>query len=368
MELPKNKKDIYPFNRANDFKENTRSTKNYTHLSSDDTLLLEGDSLEVIKSIKGSSIDLILTDPPYHSTKKKNIYGDADFDEDKDFLEWVDQYVDQFIRVLKPNGSMYLFCSSDMAPYLFVNFSKKMNMHNVIGWSKPNEPGYDGWKQKMKKTSLRRWYPHSEKIIFCSPAVDGNLKKSSLGLFLKECRRVCGLSANRLTEMVGAYNKVNNGGAVSNWETGRNIPSREQYAKISHAFISTKKVKFMPEYEDVVRAFNVDPKDCFVDIWDHMNVRQYRGKHPAEKPLDLLDLIIKTSSYEGDVVLDTFAGSGATLVSAAKNNRKSIGVEIDPKWVKYAAERITAQVKVQDKQKLVKPKDNYEDLPLFSQQ
>ena len=220
-----------------------------------------------------------------------------------------------------------------------------MNMHNVITWTKPNEPGYDGWKQKMKKTALRQWYPHTERIIVCSPAQDGNLKKSPFGLFLKDCRKKCELSSNELTEVIGAYGRVNNGGAVSNWETGRNIPSRDQYSKMCAAFTATGKIERMPAYEDVIRAFNVDPSKPFTDVWDHMNVRQYKGKHPAEKPQDLLKLIISTSSYEGDIVLDCFNGSGSTMLAAYDLNRRSIGIEIDEKWIDYAAAGLAARIK-----------------------
>ncbi len=340
FKFPANKDDVYPQNRQMAFNKIQKSIKKYLYASLDDLLLGYGDSLEVIKSLPNDSIDLVLTDPPYHSTKKKNIYGDSNFSEDRDFLDWLSRYLSEWKRVLRPNGSLYMFCSSDMAPFIFVAFSREMNMHNIIAWSKPNEPGYDGWKQKMKKTSLRRWYPHSERIIFCSPSIDTNLKKSPLGDFLKKCRKECSLTANELTEKIGAYGKINNGGAVSNWETGRNIPSREQYQRICKVFTKTKKILLMPVYEDVVRAFNLNPSKAFIDVWDHENVRQYRGKHPAEKPLDLLEQIILTSSYEGDVVLDCFSGSGATMLAAQNTKRRSLGIEIDFDWITYSKSRI----------------------------
>jgi site-specific DNA-methyltransferase (adenine-specific) len=146
--------------------------------------------------------------------------------------------------------------------------------------------------------------------------------------------------------MTGAYGKVNNGGAVSNWETGRNIPSRDQYEKISASFLSTGHISLMPAYEDVIRAFNIDPKETFIDVWDFMNVRQYSGKHPAEKPQDMLRHIIRTSSYEGDVVLDCFAGSGSTLAAAASLGRRAVGIEIEDRWVSYAGQFIKKNVQV----------------------
>jgi len=340
MQIPSNKNDVYPKNRKRSFAKIIAATKNYKFCETDDSALLHGDSLEILKLIDDNSIDLVLTDPPYHSTKKKNIYGDADFIDDTAFIDWIAQYAVEWKRILRPNGSLYLFCSSDMAPFLYVRLNELMNMHNIVTWTKPNEPGYDGWKQKMKKTSLRRWYPHSERIIFCTPAVEGNLKRSPLGHFLKQCRLKCEMTANELTELAGAYGKVNNGGAVSNWETGRNIPSPAQYEKICEAFIGTSHIQLMPAYEDVVRPFDIDPTDYYVDAWNHINVRQYKGKHPAEKPADLLELIITTSSYKGDVVLDAFSGSGATLSAASKLGRRSIGIEIDDHWIRYAADRL----------------------------
>lgn len=368
FQLPGAQDDIYPGNRDKAFSSICSNLTHSVALQTPHTAIVQGDSLKLIRQIPDHSVDLVLTDPPYHSTKKQNIYGDADFAHDDEFREWVTAYVREWKRILKPNGSLYLFCSSDMAPFLYTDMSDLMNMHGIITWSKPNEPGYDGWKQKMKKTSLRRWYPHTERIIFCSPATEGNLKRSPFGLFLKDCRKIAGLTSNQLTELTGAYGKVNNGGAVSNWETGRNIPSRDQYAKICEAIEGTGNISLMPAYEDVVRAFNIDPNRPFIDVWDFMNVRQYRGKHPAEKPQDMLSHIIKTSSYENDVVLDCFSGSGSTNVAALKCNRHSIGIEIEQKWVDYSIGKVRkAMSELGDTNadtQAVK-KDISSDLPLF---
>ncbi|UXT51661.1 site-specific DNA-methyltransferase [Agrobacterium tumefaciens] len=327
---------IYPDNRSDRFRRVQSSLADETSYSTASTSLVLGDSLEILKKIPDRSVDLVLTDPPYHSTKKHNIVGDRAFDSDDEFLAWMNEYLQQFRRILTTNGSLYLFCSSSMAPFLYCNAAQSFTMHNLISWSKPNEPGYDGWKQKMNKTALRTWYPHSERIIFCSPAYDGNLRKNFFGQYLRAARHLCQLSSNRLTELVGAYGSVNNGGAVSNWETGRNIPSRVQWAKIRDALLATGRIEFVPDYEDVIRAFEVNPDHVFIDVWDFMNVRQYKGKHPAEKPQDMLKHIISTSSYEGDIVLDCFSGSGSTAKAAISLNRKAIGIEIDQHWHNYA--------------------------------
>lgn len=303
-------------------------------------VVAEGDSLTLLKLIPDNSVTLILTDPPYHSTKKKNIYGDTAFAEDQHFLDWMEKYVKEWNRILRPNGSLFCFCSSTMVSRLEVLFSKDLNILSNIVWTKPNEPGFDGWKAKMKKESLRQWYPHSERIIFAEPASDGNLHRSHFANFLREVRTLSGLSGHKLTELTGEFGKVNHGGAVSNWETGRNIPSREQYRKISEAIISTGKVNTLPNYEDAVRKFSADRNMEFTDIWTFPSVRPYKGKHPAEKPASMLEQAIKATTYPNDIVLDCFSGSGSTSIAALKLGRLAIAIDIEPQWVSYSIAKI----------------------------
>lgn len=304
------------------------------------TILIQGDSLEKLKLIPDHCIALILTDPPYHSTKKKNIYGDTAFTIDEEYIEWMKKFSEEWKRILKNNGSVFCFCSSAMATQLEIMFAEDFNILSQIVWTKPNAPGYDGWKQKMKKENLRQWYMHSERILFMEPKCDGNLYRSYFGVMLKKWRKIAGLSGHQLTELTGAYGKVNHGGAVSNWEAGRNIPSREQYAKIKLALLSTGKIDSLPDYEDVIRPFNVNKNVEFTDVWNFQNVRQYRGKHPAEKPIDLLEHAIKSTTYDKDIVLDCFAGSGSTAIAANNLGRYSIAIEIESKWYEYMKNRV----------------------------
>ena len=299
----------------------------------EDILTIEGDSLDMLKMIPNESISLILTDPPYHATKKKNITGDTNFQHDNSYLEWLGRYFTEWRRIIKKNGSVYCFCDSSMSARIEVLLSDNFNILSHIVWTKPNAPGYDGWKGKMKKEALRQWYPLSERIIFAEPKANGNLFGVSFANILRENRKQAELSQHELAEMIGAYGKVNHGGAVSNWEAGRNTPSEEQYQKIVDAFIRTGKVVSMPNYTDIIRVFRIDKTKPYTDIWNFETVRQYKGKHPAEKPIDLLKHIIEASSNVGDIVLDCFAGSGNTGIAAQQLGRNSILMEMDKKWV-----------------------------------
>lgn len=325
------------------FAEIAEAASDYLNHQDDNVLLLTGDALDVLKLIPDHSIALILTDPPYHTTKKKNISGDTSFEKDSDYIEWMGKFAKEWKRILKYNGSVFCFCSSAMESYLSMEFSKDFNVLSHITWTKPNEPGYDGWKQKMKKEALRQWYPHSERIIFMEPSFEGNLFKSYFGIQLKAWRKKAKISSNYLAEVTKSYGKVNHGGAVSNWEAGRNIPSKEQYTKIIKALLDTGVVDELPAYEDMIRPFNVNGEIEFSDVWTFPNVRQYRGKHPAEKPQDLLKHAILTTTYPGDIVLDCFGGSGATALAGKDIDRHCVSIEIEEKWSDYSKNRIVYQ-------------------------
>jgi adenine-specific DNA-methyltransferase len=308
--------------------------------SGHNALVAEGDSLALLRAMPSQSVSLVLTDPPYHSTKKQNIYGDTAFAEDQHYLEWMAEYAAEWRRVLKPNGSLFCFCSVTMSARLEVMLSKEFNVLSHVVWTKPNDPGFDGWKGKMRKEALRQWYAHSERILFAEPAVSGNLFRSPFAEMLRECRKQAGLSMHELTAITGAHGKVNHGGAVSNWEAGRNTPSRDQYEKMRAAILNTGKVKSMPDYESAIRVFNMDASKEFTDVWTFPSVRPYKGKHPAEKPAAMLEHAIEATTYPGDIVLDCFGGSGSTALAALKLNRRTISMEIEHKWATEIAARV----------------------------
>lgn len=327
-------------NRNREFRYISESLTNSAVYSDDKSLVASGDSLELIKLIPDSTVSLILTDPPYHSTKKDNITNDTAFQTDGMFLDWIGKYFNEWKRILKPNGSIFFFCSSAMSAKLEVLMCDNFNVLSHVVWTKPNDPGFDGWKGKMKKESLRQWYAHSERILFAEPAFEGNLKRTWFGQYLRQQRIASGLSSHKLTELVGAFGKVNHGGAVSNWEAGRNIPSKVQYDSICKALLATGLIDGMLNYEDVIRPFDVNSEVEFTDVWSFNSVRPYKGKHPAEKPIDMLEHCIASTTFEHDIVLDCFAGSGSTAVAALNLGRKTISLEIENDWVTVISNRL----------------------------
>jgi len=353
----------YPIglSRQRDFDQISAALDAHLVLSVSGALVAEGDSLSLLRTLPEHSISLVLTDPPYHATKKQNIYGDTAFAEDQHYLDWMAEYAIEWRRVLRPNGSLFLFCDSSMAGRLEVRFSSYFNILSHVVWTKPNDPGFDGWKGKMKKEALRQWYPHSERILFAEPATEGNLNRSHFGQFLREVRQQAGLTMHQLTARIGAHGKVNHGGAVSNWEDGRNTPSREQYQRICEALVETGKVAAMPPYEDVIRVFTMDASKEFTDVWTFPSVRPYKGKHPAEKPAALLEHAISATTNPGDLVLDCFAGSGSTAIAALKLQRRSVSIEIESSWVARIAARVQDFC---DMESILKSEQTCEERPL----
>ncbi len=94
------------------------------------------------------------------------------------------------------------------------------------------------------------------------------------------------------------------------------------------------------EYESLRRPFAVTADVPYTDVWTFPSVAFYPGKHPCEKPADLMEHIIRSSSRSGDVVADFFLGSGATLKAAIKLGRVGIGVELEEERFNQTVEEI----------------------------
>lgn len=93
--------------------------------------------------------------------------------------------------------------------------------------------------------------------------------------------------------------------------------------------LSKKYSKLVEEHKSLRRVFSVSAEVPFTDVWKYKPVPFYPGKHPCEKPAEMMRDIINASSKLGDVVADFFMGSGATVKAALTLGRVAIGVEIE---------------------------------------
>ena len=269
-----------------------------------------GDSLAILKKIKSKSIDLIFADPPYGIGKNFGVTKDtfADIDE---YLDWCKIWIDECMRIIKPNGTMYFMSSTQFMPALDRYVDEKYYVINRIVWV------YDssGMQSKSKFGSLY------EPIIMITH--DQNSK----------------YTFNFQDIMVEA-------------KTGAERQLID-YRKTPPQPYNTKKVPG--------------------NVWEFSRVRykmdEYEN-HPTQKPESLLERIIMASSNKGEIVLDPFSGSFTTSAVAVRLGRIAIGIDINPDYYKIGLRRTgiafeyDGHLLCQDKSRKTKNKskiDHHED-------
>jgi len=329
--------------------------------------VITGDCLEVLPTLADSSIDLILTDPPYF--RVKDLPWDRQWNTATGYLEWLDRVLIEFYRVLMPNGSLYLFASPKMAARVEVLIGGRFNVLNRITWAKHDGTCNQGglWSRADKNT-LRRFFEQKEEIIFAEHhGADGYAKGEAgygakcdelrgfvfepLRAYLAGERDRAGLTTRRVAEefqkRTGSRTVT---GMAGHWlervqwtlPTAENYQwLRETFSRLNHGgeYLRREYEDLRREYEDLRRPFNVTADVPYTDVWTFPTVQAYPGKHPAEKPQALLRHIIEASSKPGAVILDAFAGSGATAIAAQGMGRGFVGIEKDEQWAEYARAR-----------------------------
>jgi site-specific DNA-methyltransferase (adenine-specific) len=121
--------------------------------------LILGDCLEVLPSIPDNSVNLVYTDPPYYKVKSEA--WDRQWDKPDQFLSWLGEVLEEFQRVLAPNGSLYLFASPKMAARVELKVGEYFEVLNNIRWIKDN-----GWHKKTNKDEIRSFLSPWEAVIF----------------------------------------------------------------------------------------------------------------------------------------------------------------------------------------------------------
>jgi site-specific DNA-methyltransferase (adenine-specific) len=106
----------------------------------------------------------------------------------------------------------------------------------------------------------------------------------------------------------------------------------------------SKKSKHTFNYEEMKAESGGRQMKSVWEIYPPERVEKEFGKHPTQKPLKLLDRIIRASSNEGDIVMDPFIGSGTTGIAALRLGRKALGFELNPKYIKLAKMRMEKEV------------------------
>lgn len=234
--------------------------------------LMNGDCLELMKTIPSGSVDMVLCDPPYGTTSCK-----------WDSVIPFEPMWKELNRIVKPNGAILLFAQTPFDKVLGCSNLKNLRYEWI--WIKDSGTGF----LNSKKMPLKK---HENILVF--------------------------------------YNK---------------LPTYNPQFTNGKPYIAKSNIK-----DDVTVYGNIGAKERIFTVSDgrryptttdlNFHRQKDRGLHPTQKPVALLEYLIKTYTNEGDIVLDFTMGSGSTGVAAKNLRRGFIGIEMDEKYFNIAKNRI----------------------------
>jgi adenine-specific DNA-methyltransferase len=330
-----------------------------------------GDALAVLPTLEPASVQLILVDPPYFRVKDsylgEKLTWDRQWPTHEAYLSWLHQLAKEWQKVLAPNGSLYCFASPQMAAWVEVTLSETFNVLNHLVWRKHDGSGaWTGGHSKVCKEALMSYFPQSERIIFAEQYGDQYEDAAQslhaqvfapIGRYIQQERERAELTRDQVDVGLGYVRTKNPQRGTElcrRWEEGSSLPTRETYERLraylnthgrqEYSYLRQEYEDLRQEYEDLRRPFTVTKEVPYTDVFDFQTVPYQQLKHPCEKPLALLRHLITASSRPHDVVLDCFAGSFATLEAARQTGRRSIGIEIDPKWCTLGASLLSQEL------------------------
>lgn len=265
--------------------------------------LYNGDCLEVMKDIPDKSINLVLCDLP--NDAKTMLIG-----------LWM-----QYKRVLKPNGTVLLFGTEPFASA--VRMSDQSYRYDWV-WEKTNYKNLQYVNRPMKVHETISVFYDTPRHYAFSEVIVSNMER-------------LGLSYNDVSLMFPSRNGLQTGW-LSNKISGKQLPSREQWKKLCEVFGIEDEYDRLAVKNGI--TYNVVADD---DNRYHKSVLRFNretGYHPMQKPVPLLEFLIRTHSNEGETVLDNCMGSGSTGVACVNTGRNFIGIELDRKYYMVANNRI----------------------------
>lgn len=244
--------------------------------------LLQGDCIELMYKIPNKSINLILCDLPYTFKGKKRVTAnnwDLPIDDT--------QLWEHYKRILKDDGVIALFATNPFSAYLVYNHLDWFKYEWI--WEKDNGSNFVHVKHQPFKV-------HEQILIFGKQPT--------------------------------TYNKA------------------EKYMRYNPQFIYDRPYKIKRDGSDVTNlaGFNgrtdTDNEDGKRYPRSVQKFNSERGLHPTQKPVTLLEYLIKTYTNENDLVLDNCMGSGSTGIACINTNRNFIGIELDKQYYDIAVKRI----------------------------
>jgi len=274
--------------------------------------ILSGDCLERMREIQEESIDLIYLDPPFFSEKRhtlknrdrnKEFSFDDTWENDSSYADFLKKRIEVMHNLLKDTGSIFVHCDKSGEHIV------RAVLDSVFG--SDNFQSEIIWTYKRWSNSKKGLLPSHQNIYFYSKSK--NFKFNSIFRPYSETTNIDQILQNRT----------------------RDIHNKSVYAKDSSG-----KVKNGESKKGVPLG----------DVWDipYLNPKaKERVGYPTQKPILLLEQIIKLVTDEEDLVLDPFCGSGTTCVASKLLNRSYIGIDESEDAVKLSYERLDNPIKTE---------------------
>lgn len=263
--------------------------------------LIHGDCLAILPDLADQSVPLILADLPYGTTDRSGKHGSRLFAWDS--VIPLDALWEQYRRILTPTGTVVLTADQPFTSQLVMSNPDWFKYEWI--WMKGRTTGF--------LTANYRPMKMSEDILVFSPAgaaaASANSPRGNMTYHPQ------GLQPKRVT-------KKNNPARL-----GKVLGQESHLGKNNKMLGDSTYEQKWTNYPTEVLTFPLDPG----------------AFHPTQKPVALMDYLIRTYSNPGDLVVDNVMGSGTTGVAAVRAGRAFLGIEQDPAYFAFAAERIAAE-------------------------
>lgn len=298
-----------------------------------------GDCTKLLPQLPAHSVELVLVDPPYGIMKDIDNYAWTDErGRSKKFqnMDWDCALDPKFIfsqscRVLKPFGRCILFSQEPYTSRLIVNAIDTLSFSQRAFWKKESFANALSVGRKLSNYT-------EDIVIFSKKGYDENHSHPLYTYFLEEKEKCKGISFKKL---------LGNGMANHYFTKGSQfqVPKEDAYLKLQ----STG--HFSRPYSEIMAIHQKWLKErghAVFNLWQgkksKSNIFEYKRDkekfHPTQKPVALLEDLIRTYSNEGATVLDFCMGSGSTGIAALNSKRNFIGIEKDENFFNFAQKRL----------------------------
>lgn len=326
-----------------------------------------GDNLEKLRDLPDGCVDLIYIDPPFNSnrnyevfwgeTKEKRAFEDRHASTQA-YIEFMRPRCVELARVLKKTGSFYYHCDWHASHYV------KVMLDQIFGESQFQAEIV--WKRSSAHSDSQRYGINHDSIFFYTRGRQWTWNKQYTpydDAYVAQNYRYKDADGRRFRVSDMTANKP--GGDVSyEWArpNGRKVKpykgrywaySKEKMRAMDAAgqiYYRTTGMPMLKHYLDEMPG--VPLQTFWDDIKPVISGSGQRIGFPTQKPLALLDRIIRASSNEGDIVLDAFCGCGTALVAAQSMHRQWIGLDTSPTACRVMAKRLRDDCGLQENEKL----------------